>query len=417
MIGLIPNSIGSETNIKLPLFFICYSLFAFVISQIILLLNGEQMISGSFRIPAVWSAAHLLVLGWALMIAMGSMYQLVPVVFLTPIWNERFGFFQFAVTAAGITWFAAALYFAPQTAMITGAITLTGIILFIIQIMMTLKKQAQASMITLFVGTALFCLFATIMLGITLILSIKTGFAAAMYPAIFKTHLLLGLAGWFTLLIFGFSYKMVPMFSLSHGYSMWQARLVYCFYVFGLVCTALSFFSNEQWLFMIGFLFLLIGFACFASHMALILKKRIKRKLDKPFSFSLFAICCGLAVHLAAFGSVITGTFSRLAGPFIAAYFLLWIAFSIIGYLFKIVPFLWWTHKYSSEIGKKDVPVLKDMINEKMALPLFFALSAGGIIVFVALLFGLKVLFYPGQFLFSLAAVVFSGTIASVLKK
>ncbi|PLR77191.1 hypothetical protein CU633_11635 [Bacillus sp. V3-13] len=414
---MVPNSIGSETNIKLPFSFICYSLFALVVSQIILLLNGEPMISGSFRIPAVWSAAHLLILGWALMIAMGSMYQLVPVVFLTPIWNERFGYLQFAVTAAGITWFAASLYLAPQTAMIPGTLTLMGIILFIIQIVMTLKKQAQTNMITLFVGTAIFCLFATIMLGITLIFSMKTGFASAFYPAIFKTHLLLGLAGWFTLLIFGFSYKMVPMFSLSHGYPMWHASLVYSLYVFGLVCTAASFFSNETWLFMSGFLFLFIGFACFAWHMALILKKRIKRKLDKPFSFSLFAVCCGLAVHLAAFGSVVTGTFSRLAGPFIIAYFLLWIAFSIIGYLFKIVPFLWWTHKYSSEIGKKDVPVLKDMMNENIALPLFFALSAGGIIVFVALLFGLDAMYYSGQFLFSLAAFVFSGTIASVLRK
>ena len=49
-----------------------------------------------------------------------------------------------------------------------------------------------------------------------------------------------------------------------------------------------------------------------------------------------------------------------------------WIIFSILGYLYKIVPFLWWTHKYSDRIGKEKVPTMGEMINEK-------AFSIGGI--------------------------------------
>jgi hypothetical protein len=44
------------------------------------------------------------------MVAMGSIYQLVPVAFLTKIWNEKFGFIQFFVTALGIAAFLLVRY-------------------------------------------------------------------------------------------------------------------------------------------------------------------------------------------------------------------------------------------------------------------------------------------------------------------
>ena len=46
-----------------------------------------------------------------------------------------------------------------------------------------LKKQAKPNILTAFVGSALVCLFLTIFLGITLIYSLQTGFAAEYYQA------------------------------------------------------------------------------------------------------------------------------------------------------------------------------------------------------------------------------------------
>ncbi|MEH7481978.1 hypothetical protein V7157_13055, partial [Neobacillus drentensis] len=207
---MLPQNMGSETNIKLPFSFILFSLIALVFSQILLLVHGQLMADGSFRIPVIWSSAHLLILGWALMAAMGAMYQLVPVAFLTKIWNERFAFIQFFHTAIGITSFSVMLYWSPQNAMIPGVLTLLGILMFLFQMFMTLKKQAKPTILTAFVGSSLVCLFITISLGITLIYCLKTGIAGENYHSIFKAHLLMGVTGWFTLLIFGFSYKMVP---------------------------------------------------------------------------------------------------------------------------------------------------------------------------------------------------------------
>ena len=414
---MLPQSMGSETNIKLPISFIFFSLIALVLSQLILLINGQMLTAGSFRIPPIWSSAHLLVLGWALMAAMGAMYQLVPVAFLTKIWNEKFGFIQFAITASGILSFSGMLYWAPQNALIPGSLTLLGIMMFLFQMYMTLKKQAKPNILTAFVGTALVCLFITIILGITMIYSMKTGFGAAYYQSIFKSHLLMGVTGWFTLLIFGFSYKMVPMFSLSHGFPMIHARFVYGLYTGGLVTLLTSFFMDNHILLKMGFFLLLAGFSVFSYHISIIIKKRLKKKLDKPFTFALVAIGIGNILHLAAFILLWTKAITTLAGPFIYCYLFLWVVLSIIGYLYKIVPFLWWTYKYSKEIGKKAVPSLKDMMNEKIVVPLFLFFILSVLVIFVSFVLKVTILFTIGQMILSVVFIVFAVSILSVLKK
>ncbi|MFZ7943088.1 hypothetical protein [Neobacillus sp. 19] len=414
---MVPQNMGSETNIKLPFSFIFFSLIALVLSQILLLVNGQLMADGSFRIPAIWSSAHLLVLGWALMIAMGAMYQLVPVAFLTKIWNEKFGFVQFYVTAIGIATFSAMLYVSPQNALIPGVVTLIGIIMFLVQMFMTLRLQAKPNILTAFVGSALVCLFITISLGITLIYCLKTGIGAEYYHSIFKSHLLMGVTGWFTLLIFGFSYKMVPMFSLSHGFPMVHARYVYGYYTAGLVLSLISFFSNSSSLLKIGFFLLLAGFSIFSWHTTIIINKRLKKKLDKPFTFSLIAIGLGNAIHLAAFILLWTNSFTTLIGPLVYAYLLLWIVLSIIGYLYKIVPFLWWTYKYSNEIGKSKVPTLKEMMNEKIIIPVLSIFIGAVIIIFCALALKTAVLFNIGQFILSIMFLIIAINIVRVIKK
>jgi hypothetical protein len=414
---MLPQNLGSETNIKLPFSFIFFGLIGLVFSQILLLSNGQMLSSGVFRIPAIWSAAHLLILGWALMTAMGAMYQLVPVAFLSKIWNEKFGFIQFFTTAIGIASFAGMLYWSPQNALIPGVLTLLGILMFLFQMVMTLKKQEKPTILTAFVGSALGCLFITISMGITLIYCLHTGVGAEYYQSIFKTHLLMGINGWFTLLIFGFSYKMVPMFSLSHGFPMFQARYVYGFYISGLIITLISFFNDNSILLKLGFFLLLLGFSTFSWHIRIIIKKRLKKKLDIPFSFALTAIGFGNIIHLLAFIMLWTSHFSTVIGPLIYSYLLLWIVLSILGYLFKIVPFLWWTYKYSSEIGKKAVPTLKQMMNEKVAAPLFGLFIFSVITVFFALTFKIAILFNLGQFLLSIVFITMMITILSVLKK
>src|SRR5699024_11590525 len=95
------NVTGVQTCALPILSFIIFGIVTFVLAHAILLFGSDFLSIGQFRVPLVWSGAHFLLLEFAVMICMGAMYQLVPVAFLTPIWNQTFGIFQFIVTVIG----------------------------------------------------------------------------------------------------------------------------------------------------------------------------------------------------------------------------------------------------------------------------------------------------------------------------
>ncbi|MFC3015324.1 hypothetical protein ACFOEL_02870 [Virgibacillus litoralis] len=411
------GSLKSDTNIKLPLAFILYALAALVISQTILFFNNDVLATGQFRIPDIWMGAHFLLLGYAAMIAMGAMYQLVPVAFLTPIWNQTFGFIQFLITAIGVTAFALLLGLMPEYALYGGIVAIIGIIMFIIQMAKTIFKQKKKNTMTLFVIGAITSFFLTIVAGFLLAWNITVG-GIASHGTILSSHIVLGVSGWFTLLIFGFSYKLVPMFSLSHGYSMKWAKPAFITYIVGLVSLISSFWMENTLVQSNGWFLLLTGFFFFVLDIKEILAKRLKKKLDKPFSFSVLAIFNGLGVHMLAFMFSVSGVReSAVWGWLIFLYVMSWIIFSILGYLYKIVPFLWWTHKYADKIGKEKVPTLKEMINEKHAVILFtlFVISVVGLTGSGLLYIGFLVFVFQG--LLTVTSLLYALSIIHVLIK
>jgi hypothetical protein len=405
----------SATNIKLPISFIVYALFAFSCSQIILFMNSSDMLIGQFRLPDIWMGAHFLLLGFAVMVAMGAMYQLVPVAFLTPIWNETFGFIQFGITALGVGLFSILLSFKPSIAIYGGMLAVIGVIMFIIQMAITIQSQQKKSLMTFIVLVAIISLFLTIIAGFLLAWNIAYG-GIVNHTSILYSHIALGIAGWFTLLIFGFSYKLVPMFSLSHGFSMKWAKPMVITYITGLIMLLLSFWIQVTFLPTIGWFLLCLGFTFFVLDVKEIIKKRMKKKLDKPFIFSLFAIGNGLVIHfIALVGSLYHIKSSIFWGWLIFLYIFSWVIFSILGYLYKIVPFLWWTHKYADRIGKEKVPTLKEMIHEKASINILtlFIIGIVGLVLFVILQVGIGVFVFQG--ILAVASILYAISIIRVL--
>ncbi|MBU6079933.1 hypothetical protein [Allobacillus halotolerans] len=390
------SGIKSDTAIKLPISFILCALVAFVTSLFILLVNSQELLAGQFRFPEIWMGAHFLLLGFAVMIAMGAMYQLVPVAFLTPIWNQSFGFVQFYVTVVGIIFLSIMLGINPSLAIYGGILTVIGILMFTFQMLKTLAKRKENTAMSHLVLAAILCFLLTILAGLSLTWNFAFG-GMANHSSILYSHIAFGVAGWFTLLIFGFSYKLVPMFSLSHGASMKRAKPSFYMYVFGLLLLILSFWLNQSFIQPLSWLFLLIGFGLFALDIKEILTKRLRRKLDKPFHFATLAIINGWVIHVAAFFISLFHIDDPVIWSWlIFLYIFCWIIFSILGYLFKIVPFLWWTHKYAERIGKESVPTLKEMINEKVSGYLFivFYVALFGILISTSIQSGVTLFFF-----------------------
>ncbi|GGC74469.1 membrane protein [Thalassobacillus devorans] len=417
MITQMQTQIKTETNIKLPLAFILFGLVSFALAQSLLWINTSALSSGVFRMPDLWMAAHFLLLGWAVMVVMGAMYQLVPVAFLTPIWNEKFGFLQFFITAIGVAGLSITLSVKPGVAIFAGVLTVIGILMFLFQIAMTLLKQEKVNVMTWFVGSALVFFLLTIVAGLTLTWNLAFG-TISNYDAFFKSHLVFGLTGWFTLLIFGFSYKMVPMFSLSHGFSMKWAKPAFMMYISGLIVLIVAVWIGTVPLNIIGWGLLWLGFTGYALDMKEIITKRIKKKLDQPFIFSLAAIGFGWLLHTTALLlAVLQVNDAAIWSWLVYLYIMMWIVFSIMGYLYKIVPFLWWTHKYSGSVGKKDVPTLKAMIQEKWGTILFTAMTFGVMVLAVTSMMGLPVLAFTAQGILTAASALYVISIARVLTR
>src|SRR5690625_997997 len=224
VINMMPgSSMSSSTNIKLPLSFIIFGIVTFVLAHAILLFGSDFLSIGQFRVPLVWSGAHFLLLEFAVMICMGAMYQLVPVAFLTPIWNQTFGIFQFIVTVIGFITFAVLLGLNVPYAVYGGMIAVIGVLMFIFQMFKTLTTQKEKNIMSYFVMGALTALTLAIIAGFILVWNLSFSSIVSQEHLIFALISLV-IAGCFTLLLFGFSDTLIPIFSLSHGLAMKWAK-------------------------------------------------------------------------------------------------------------------------------------------------------------------------------------------------
>jgi hypothetical protein len=53
------------------------------------------------------------------------------------------------------------------------------------------------------------------------------------------------------------------------------------------------------------------------------------------------------------------------------------VTFTILGFLYKIVPFIVWSHSYSRHVGRYKVPSLADLYSEKLQITGFWLFLAG----------------------------------------
>ncbi len=121
----------------------------------------------------------------------------------------------------------------------------------------------------------------------------------------------------------------------------------------------LSFWMNDSTLSQIGWLLLWIGFTLFLLDIREMLAKRLRRQLDRSFRFALMAIYFGSVIHFLAFIVSLMKANAVIWGVLIYLYIMTWIIFSILGYLKKIVPVLWWTLKYDKKNRQRTSSSLK----------------------------------------------------------
>jgi len=401
---------------KLPLAFMLTGLAALVTGTIWLVAQPDLLTTYHYN-QNVIALTHLFVLGWLCTAVMGAMYQLVPVALEIQLYSDRLAKWQFGfhlVGFVGMVW----MFHKWDMKQVGhfGSVMAVGVGLFVFNITRTLLRVPKWNVVATAVASALgwfsFAVIAglsiaaakcsyesteglataegvrTVVSGVRAMGALMSHFDAtnAMHA-----HAHLGGVGFFTMLIVGVSYKLIPMFTLSEVQSRRRAGWSVALLNFGLAGSFVTILLHSPWKFAFA-LVVVMALAIHGWEMRAILRARKRGPLDWGIRFFLTALAMlgplsVLAVVLSWPGlplNAFTGQLENLYG-FLGLIGV--VSFAIIGMLYKIIPFLVWFGVYSQRIGRARVPALAEMYSEPLQIVGFWtwqsglAVVSGGIIL------------------------------------
>ncbi|WP_027084653.1 hypothetical protein [Cohnella panacarvi] len=379
---------------RLPFLFIVTGIIGFAAYQVASLASLFGFLGDGIRGPSGWFHVHLFVLGWATMLAMGAVYQLIHVILQTPIYSERLGYVHYSVFTVGL---AGLLYGFMSSDIrliaVFASLAFIGILLFAWNMAVTLFRASRWNAVTLSAACSVSYLVLTGVSGMAMGINFATGWFNDYHENLFGAHIWMGTVGWFGLLITGFSYKMLPMFYLAHDYPTKPQSVVLLLWNSAAVVGALSFLAGgDGWFTWFALLLLAAAVVVYNVHLLQVKKKRHKRTPGSGIQWSLY---CSQAFAFALIGALIyTGVFpDRLLSSdsvLMAGWLYLggWVSFTILSYASKIVPFLWWTHKYGKRAGKPGTPVMADLLSDKKVNVGLTAIAASSLLLVAALAMG-----------------------------
>ncbi|MBS4219524.1 hypothetical protein KHA96_14500 [Bacillus sp. FJAT-49711] len=356
---------------RLPFSFIITGMVGFVLFHILSLFSLYEWINVGLRGPSGWFHTHLFILGWATMLAMGAVYQLIHVILQSKIYSETLGFIHYAFFTIGL---CGLLYgfWSGKVLMIGGFATVAfiGILLFAWNMAVTLFRAKHWDAITISAACAVLYLVLTGMFGMAMGLNFITGNLASFHERLLGAHIWLGTIGWFGMLITGFSYKMLPMFYLSHHFPIKLQKATLIIWNIGVISGVASFLlGGNVWTKWASLLIITMAITIYNIHLLQIKKHRVKQNPGLGIKWSVYAsqALMVFAIGLTLYTLLVPDQLLQSKSVTLAGWIYLggWVSFTILCYASKIVPFLWWTHKYGPHAGKPGTPLMADLLNEK----------------------------------------------------
>ena len=409
---------GSETGapaIKLPLAFMLTGLAALLVGAVWLVAQPSILSTYHYNQYAI-ALTHLLVLGFIGSIVMGAMYQLVPVALETKLYSERLARWQFAfhlVGVVGMVWMFN-VWNMKQVGHF-GTVLAVGVGLFVFNIARTLLRVPKWNVTATAVTAALFWLSLTIIAGLSIAtakctyestegLATATGVKSVVnglrslagfmshFNAIsaMHAHAHLGGVGFFTLLIVGVSYKLIPMFTLSEVQSQRRAGLSVVLLNLGLAGSFVTILLCSPWKLAFA-LVTIAALAIYGWELRAILRARKRGPLDWGIRYFLTGVAFLIPVSLLSLVlswpdlplNPFTGQLENLYG-FLGLLGV--VSFAIMGMLYKIIPFLVWFGVYRQHIGRAKVPALADMYSARLQMIGYGSFLAGLLTISVGIL-------------------------------
>lgn len=397
------------------------SIFSFLFLNFMLLLNYDSIGGHHFQ-PKILSINHIATLGFITMIIFGAMFQLVPVVLEVKLFSTILAEIQFWIYTIGVTLLIYKFFnFDSSLSFLVPALLLSiAMIIFSLNIILSMTKVKSWNITGTYLASAIFWLLITALAGYLLSKNLDKPFFKINHLQYLKLHAITAYVGWVGMVIMGVSYKLIPMFTLSHGYKMTFAKISFIFTNLGLLgVNWIMHYPDTKFYNLIFGSLIFTGIVLYLTQVFIIFKLRIRKRLDIGLKFSVIAFISMGFVSILNFSFIFFDyeSFTNLTLVYGILITLGVFGMLIVGQMYKIVPFLVWYHKFSSKVGLENVPMLKEMFNEKIAEYQMYLMIGGIIISSSGLLVQIKLLTLLGFLLLFLSSVIFAFNMYKIYRR
>ena len=383
-------------------FFILGGLFFLISSFFVFSFHTDDLF---FSNPEVISFVHLFLLGFIMMTIFGAMAQLVPVVLEVGHFGVELFYAIWPLLLIGTILMALGFIYSPALLPYGGMTVLIAMMIFVGEIFLTIFKVKKLTLVMSSVLISNTFLFFGIIFGLLMALSFA-GTISLDISSLLHAHVYLVIGGYIAITIMGLSIVLVPMFTLSHDFSMKPLQVSITMMSIGVVLVVLSSLFKQDIMEYIGYA---LSCAAMLVYFYLIydIYKIRPRKENDIYAISL------MFSYLSMIVSLILGVlylFIQEEQFLMASGWLLFFGFFgflITGHIYKIIPFLVWFERFSPLVGKQKVPMLADMVPLKSSQAQFVFSAIGVVIVTIAILFKSDIYINAGASFLVVGALAF----------
>ncbi|MDE3235226.1 MAG: cytochrome c oxidase subunit I [Bacteroidota bacterium] len=383
------NNLVKNTTHKVVLPFYIYSSASFFISTVFLFFSVSAFTQHFFH-PQILAITHMMALGWGTMVILGASHQLVPVLIEGKLYSITLAYLSFVFAAAGIPLLVYGFYVFDMgwPAQLGGLTILISILLFVINVGVSVTESKVHNVHAFFVFTAALWLLITVIIGVLLVFNFTHSFLSKNSTEYLPLHAHLGIAGWFLLLVIGVGSRLIPMFLISKYSNEKLLWIIYCL-INAALLTFIGLFlywPHTAFLF-IPVLAILLALFLFAYYCYRSFKERIRKQVDAPMKTSLLSVVMMIVPFLLLFIIVAWLMLDTLNIHVVIAYgfviFFGWLTSIILGMTFKTLPFIVWNKIYRHISGAGKTPSPKDLFANRIfgaMIPVYLL----GFVLFVA---------------------------------
>ncbi len=362
-------------------FFILGSLFYLLSTLLLFAFDASDLF---YTDSHVISFVHIFLLGFVMMTIFGAMAQLVPVVLEVGHFAVELFYAIWPLLLTGTLLMAGGFILSPKLLPYGGLIVLISLMIFVGETLLTIKRVKEFTVVMSSVLIANTFLFFGIIFGLVMALGYAGQMSVDIY-SLLRAHAYLVIGGYVSITIMGLSVILLPMFGLSHGFSLTSLYCALYMMSFAVIFVVIASLFDLDFLLYIGCVLSILSQMIYFYQVYTIYKTRVRKENDIYAKSLIFA-------YLSLVGALFLESLFILMSyePFLISgawlLFFGFFGFMITGHIYKIIPFLVWFERFSPLVGKEKVPMLADMLPKRSSEAQFLFSSIGVFLVAFALL-------------------------------